>query len=1237
MMPKDPYAYAVTAFQAPPSPDYVPGPEEPEQAPPLPEFVLELVYLKFMALDDEILPTKEQPLLAADSPIADSLGYIFESDPDEDPEEDLADYPADGGDNDDDDDESSDDDEDVEEDEDKDKEEEDEHPASANSIPPPPVHRTTTRISIAVQPPTPFWYEAEIDRLLAIPSPPPSPLSLWLRAEAPSTSHPLLSSTPPSRTLPLLAIPLPTSSPSLLLPSTSHIEDVLKVTLPPRKRLCIALGLRFKVGKSSYAPTARPTEGFRAEYGFVTTLDDEIKRDPKREAGYGIIDTCDWMLVGMPRESATDETEQLNMLCRDRRAHAQIARLMESEARLSYEAWVQSVDASDTACVEVVNRMMSSPNHPTSNIENAFSLNFPDYLLASPDYVLASPGKTYSSSSNSFGVVPIALPSLSLFHDDAYMKVMHAYYAEKMPPKRTSTSEAPAMTQAAIRKFIADSVATALEAQAATLANTSIPDRNTGPTGTPLAKTGNYKKFISCQPFYFNGTERVVGLIRWFERIKSVFSRSRKMEEELYNMIVKGNDLKTYFRRFQELTVLCPNMVPNTEKNLEAFIKEPCIVKCNTCNKMGHLIKNCLNKRPTTGSNQLPVSIICHACGEKGHYTNQCQKTSINTQGRDYLLRDKNAHQDLNVVTAHYNRCFYDIEMAGGNLVSTNTIINGATLTLLNQPLKIDLMPIKLGSFDVVIDMDWLSKCHAKVLCDEKIVHIPINGETLIIRSDRSKTRLNLISCIKSERKEKLYAKFSKCEFGIHIMQFLGHLINSQGFHVDPAKIKAVNNWETPTTPTEKMALKRTTRSTPATTITTTTTSMTDAQFKALIDQGVANALAAHDADRSRNDEDSHDFGMGARRQAPLLNGNCISYKQLHCGNQIKFATCTILGSALTWRNSHVTTIGLDVAYVMTWTNLIKKMIDTYCPRGEIKKLEVELWNLKVKGTNVNTGRAYTAGSGEKKPYEGSKPLCSKCNYHHDGLSPTRQVEFQIDLILGAAPITRAPYRLAPSEMKKLLDQLKELSDKGFIRPKLPKQILNAQTKAWKPENIKNEDVGGSDKMYQDMKKLYWWPNMKANIANYVSKCLTCAKLPKSSQGYDTIWVIVDRLTKSAIFVPMRETDPIEKLARMYLKEVVTRHGIPVLIICDRDPRFASNFWRSFQKALGTSLDMIAEANVYSSCSLDTCQQSSSTLQMTCFATQWQLCIIEAGFVAWHSNTAPCLQPSRIGLLDCDG
>ncbi|GJY24678.1 hypothetical protein Tco_0398336, partial [Tanacetum coccineum] len=101
-----------------------------------------------------------------------------------------------------------------------------------------------------------------------------------------------------------------------------------------------------------------------------------------------------------------------------------------------------------------------------------------------------------------------------------------------MAPKRTSTSAAPLMTQAAIKKLVADSVAAALEAQAATMASTSNPNRNTGPTGTPVTKIGNYKEFIRCQPFYFNGTEGAVGLIRRFERTELVFSRSKCAEEK---------------------------------------------------------------------------------------------------------------------------------------------------------------------------------------------------------------------------------------------------------------------------------------------------------------------------------------------------------------------------------------------------------------------------------------------------------------------------------------------------------------------------------------------------------------------------------------------------------------------------------------------------------------------------------------------------------------------------------
>nr|GEU41285.1 reverse transcriptase domain-containing protein [Tanacetum cinerariifolium] len=126
-----------------------------------------------------------------------------------------------------------------------------------------------------------------------------------------------------------------------------------------------------------------------------------------------------------------------------------------------------------------------------------------------------------------------------------------------MPPKRTSTSAAPAMTQAAIRQLVADIVTAALEAQAATVASNDNLNRNTEPRENPIAKKGSYNEFIRCQPFYFNGTEGAVGLIRWFERTKLVFSRSNRVKEN-----------KVTFA-----TVLCPNMVPNTEKLMEVFIE----------------------------------------------------------------------------------------------------------------------------------------------------------------------------------------------------------------------------------------------------------------------------------------------------------------------------------------------------------------------------------------------------------------------------------------------------------------------------------------------------------------------------------------------------------------------------------------------------------------------------------------------------------------------------------------
>ncbi|GKA87883.1 putative reverse transcriptase domain-containing protein [Tanacetum coccineum] len=358
-----------------------------------------------------------------------------EADPKEDdneyPEDDPVDYPADGGDDGDDEDEPSEEDEeddvDIKADEDEEREE---HPAPSDSVvvalpatnqapsaeetnpfetdesaatPPPHLaYRVTSRISIPAPVPTPVWSDAEIPSLslpLSPPSPvlsltpPPSPIRslgyraamIQMRAKAVSTSHSLPLPPPfilsPTRLdAPSLGIPPPlpisvlTLSPPLLLPFASRREDRPEVTLPPWKRLGIALGPGYEVGESSSAAAARPARGLRADYGFVTTIDREIRHDPKREVGYRITDSWDEIVETLQGASVSTDTElgrhmttfetrvrqdmddiytrlddeqsqrqllagQLNMLFRDKRAHTYTRHQMETEARLSREAW----------------------------------------------------------------------------------------------------------------------------------------------------------------------------------------------------------------------------------------------------------------------------------------------------------------------------------------------------------------------------------------------------------------------------------------------------------------------------------------------------------------------------------------------------------------------------------------------------------------------------------------------------------------------------------------------------------------------------------------------------------------------------------------------------------------------------------------------------------------------------------------------------------------------------------
>ncbi|GJT09673.1 hypothetical protein Tco_0856715 [Tanacetum coccineum] len=272
IMPEDPYAYIMAAYQVPPSLDYIPGPE----VPPSPDYIPSPEEPQGL----RILPAEEQPLPAAASPTADSPGYVPESDPeeepeedDEDPEEDPTDYPADREDDDDDD-----------EDEDEDEEEEEEHPSPADSVL--LVHRMTARISIRDEPSISLPPREEVERLLALTTPPPSPLT------------PLSSPLPHIPSPPLPASPPPNSP--------THIE-IPESCLPLRKRVRFASPTpSHEVGESSAAGAARqdgpaiaredPYSVARGDlYGFVDMVDVAPGHPMSRELDYGITDTWDDM------------------------------------------------------------------------------------------------------------------------------------------------------------------------------------------------------------------------------------------------------------------------------------------------------------------------------------------------------------------------------------------------------------------------------------------------------------------------------------------------------------------------------------------------------------------------------------------------------------------------------------------------------------------------------------------------------------------------------------------------------------------------------------------------------------------------------------------------------------------------------------------------------------------------------------------------------------------------------
>ncbi|GJR06810.1 putative reverse transcriptase domain-containing protein [Tanacetum coccineum] len=687
-----------------------------------------------------------------------------------------------------------------------------------------------------------------------------------------------------------------------------------------------------------------------------------------------------------------------------------------------------------------------------------------------------------------------------------------------MPPK-----SAP-LTQAAVRRMIKESVDAAIAAERARHVNAGNDARGSGPVRgqdvAPVVRECTFNGFMKCNPTVFREGKKVKFAVAILQGPALTWWNSKIATMGLET--VKEYNIVAYTQRFNELALMCLRMVELKRVKVDAYIRglsknikgevnssrptnlnkavriayklmeqksqamDERILEekkqkwenfhsgnnsgksnhkdnsrqssqnnqkqgnCHKCGKVGHKSWYCKEKSVATGANAQPVW-TCYDCGEQGHMRNRCPKKVKQEEigevhGRVYAIKDAES-RGPNVVTGafllnnRYASVLFDLG-SDRSFVDTRFSfmlnIKPVKISAMNHLFEIDLMPIELGMFDVIIGMDWLVKRDTVIICGEKVVRIPYGNKTLTIESDKGlppsrqvEFQIDLVSgaapvarapyrlspsemrklsdeeehgkhlkiILELLKKERLYAKFFKCDFWLDSVQFLGQVIDHNGVHVDPAKIKVIKNWVAPMTPTEVR------------------------QFLGL---------------------------TGYYRSAPILTlPEGTKDFVVYCDASLKG-----YGVVLMQREK-------VIAYASRQLKVHKE---------NLGRLIKQIFELRPDGTRCFGNRIWLPRLGGLRDlimhesHKSNKCLtCAKVKAEHQKPSGLQQ------------------------------------------QPEIP---------VWKWERI---------------------------TMDFVSRLL------RTPSGYDTIWVIVDRLTKSDDFLPMKKTDTIEKLTQLYLKEI---------------------------KALGTNLDM---------------------------------------------------------------